>query len=148
MTAPARGDDGAVIRRSLDGVVPEALPDVFDDTMTVERLASRAAVDGHLLVIAVADDRTVGQCTIIIQHLAHKAADLHVENLGVAAAHRRRGIATALPEEALAWGGELGCDEAWIATEVDNDAANRLYESVGSAVDPALIHVIPITQPT
>ena len=136
--------DGVEIRRVVDGVVPEPLAEVFDDTFSPERLAERAAVDGHLLVVAVDGDRTVGQVAGIIQHLAHKAPELHLENVGVAESHRRRGIAAAMVAEALAWGRELGCDEAWVATEVDNDAANELYRSLGSQDEPALIHVFTL----
>ncbi len=134
----------AEVRRVSDGVVPEPLEEVFVDPMTPELLADRASVEGHLLVVAVDDDRTVGQCAAIVQHLAHKAPELHVENVGVAPSHRRRGIASAMLREAMAWGRELGCDEAWIATDVDNDEANALYRSLGSQQEPAFIHVIRI----
>lgn len=135
---------GIEIRRVSDGVVPEPLADVFDDTFSPERLARRAGVEGHLLVVAVDGDRTVGQVAGIVQHLAHKPSELHLENVGVAPSHRGRGIAAAMVAEALAWGRELGCDEAWAATEVDNDAANELYASLGSQADPALIHVFTL----
>ncbi len=132
------------IRRVADGVVPEPRAEVFDDTFSPDRLARRAGVDGHLLVVAVDDERTVGQVAGIIQHLAHKAPELHLENVGVAPSHRRQGVAAAMVAEALAWGRELGCDEAWVATEVDNAAANALYTSLGSQSDPALIHVFTL----
>ena len=136
--------DGVEIRRVSDGVVPEPLAEVFDDTFSPVRLRARSEVPGHLLVVAVDVDRTVGQVAAIVQHLAHKPPELHLENVGVAETHRRRGIAAALVNEALAWGRELGCDEAWVATEVDNDAANELYRSLGSQDDPALIHVFTL----
>lgn len=136
--------DGIEIRRAADGVVPEPLEEVFDDTFSPERLATRAGVEGHLLVVAVDGDHTVGQVAGIVQHLTHKDPELHLENVGVAPSHRRRGIAAAMVAEALAWGRELGCDEAWVATEVDNDAANELYRSLGSQDDPALIHVFTL----
>ena len=136
--------DGTEIRRVADGVVPEPLAEVFDDTFSPARLRERARVDGHVLVVAVDGDRTVGQVAAIVQYLAHKPPELHLENVGVASSHRRRGIAAAMVAEALAWGRELGCDEAWVATDVDNDAANELYRSLGSEDDPALIHVFTL----
>lgn len=136
--------DGVAIRRVSDGVVPEPLAEVFDDTFSPERLRRRATVEGHLLVVAVDGDRTVGQVAGIVQHLAHKAPELHIENVGVAESHRRRGIAAAMVAEALAWGRERGCDEAWVATDVDNDAANELYAGLGSQSDPAFIHVFTL----
>ncbi len=136
--------EGIEIRRVADGVVPEPLAEVFDDTFSPERLAERAGDEGHLLVVAVDGDRTVGQVAGIIQHLAHKPAELHLENVGVAPSHRRRGIAAAMVSEALAWGRELGCDEAWVATDVDNDGANELYAGLGSRSAPAFIHVFTL----
>jgi len=135
---------GIEVRRVTDGIVPEPAGDVFDETFSPERLVKRARVDGHVLVVAVDGDRTVGQVAAIVQYLAHKPPELHLENVGVASSHRRRGIAAAMVTEALAWGRELGCDEAWVATDVDNDAANELYRSLGSEDDPALIHVFTL----
>ncbi len=40
--------------------------------------------------------------------------------------------------EILAWGREIGCEEAWLGAEPDNVAANGLYRSLGSAPTTAL----------
>ena len=49
--------------------------------------------------------------------------------------HRRQGIARAMLDEMFAWGRELGCKEAWLGTELDNDAANALYRAMGGKPD-------------
>ena len=36
------------------------------------------------------------------------------------------------------WGRELGCAEAWLGTELDNDAANALYRRVPPVEDDVM----------
>lgn len=57
--------------------------------------------------------------------------ELWINEVAVAPSHRRRGIATAIMNERFAFGRRLGCGEAWVLTEYDNDAALRLYETIG-----------------
>ena len=57
--------------------------------------------------------------------------ELHVNNLAVAHAHRRRGIATALMTFVLNEGARLGAHRATLEVRRSNDAARRLYERLG-----------------
>ncbi len=41
-------------------------------------------------------------------------------------------------DELFRWGRELGCEEAWLGTELDNDAANALYRSYRPLEDEAI----------
>ena len=61
------------------------------------------------------------------------ATELYVDNLGVAVTLQRKGVATRLMRELLAWGKELGCALAWVGTEPGNAAARSLYQSLGPA---------------
>ena len=40
----------------------------------------------------------------------------------------------------LALGKALGCEEAWVGTEPDNDPARRLYESRGVTAEPFVMY--------
>jgi hypothetical protein len=53
-----------------------------------------------------------------------------------------------LMECILNWGQEHGCVEAWVATEVSNQAARRLYASIGGTPDdePAIVYVYPLAE--
>jgi aminoglycoside 6'-N-acetyltransferase I len=84
------------------------------------------ALDGHLVV---------GQCAGVLHHHPDKVSELYVDEVGTATSHLRQGIATAMLAELFAWGRELGCAEAWLGTELDNDAANGLYRRFGGAKD-------------
>ena len=60
--------------------------------------------------------------------------ELHINNLAVAPAWRRLGIAAALLEHALTEGGRLGAKRATLEVRRSNDAALRLYERFGFSV--------------
>ena len=57
--------------------------------------------------------------------------ELHINNLAVAHAYRRRGIATALLTFVLNEGARLGAHRATLEVRRSNDAARQLYERLG-----------------
>jgi ribosomal protein S18 acetylase RimI-like enzyme len=109
--------------------------DVFDEPVHPERLAAYLAAPGHLMVVALDGDQVVGQCAGVVHHHPDKTTELYVDEVGTASAYLRQGIASAMLAELFAWGRELGCEEAWLGTELDNDAANGLYRRLGGAED-------------
>ena len=63
---------------------------------------------------------------------------LLIYDLEVDASHRRKGIATALMNEARDHARQIGAQETWLVTEDDNSEARALYESLGGTPFPAL----------
>ena len=59
--------------------------------------------------------------------------ELHINNLAVAHAYRRRGIATALLTFVLNEGAKLGAHRATLEVRRSNEVARRLYERLGFA---------------
>jgi [ribosomal protein S18]-alanine N-acetyltransferase len=57
--------------------------------------------------------------------------EMHILNLAVDAAQRRRGIARRLLAAGLAQARELGAELAWLEVRPSNLAARKLYESFG-----------------
>lgn len=57
--------------------------------------------------------------------------ELHVNNLAVSAAYRRRGIATRLLTHVLNEGAQLGAHRATLEVRRSNEIARHLYESLG-----------------
>lgn len=113
-------------------------PDVFDAPIDRDRLAAYLATPEHLLVVALAGDVVVGQCAGVVHRHPDKPTELYVDEVGTASTHRRQGIARAMLAELFAWGRELGCTEAWLGTELDNDAANALYRGLSPTEDEAM----------
>lgn len=104
---------------------------VFDHPVNKKRLAVYLRDPNHLLFVATCEGEVVGQARGMI-HLHPDAPDeLYIDNLGVTPAFRRQGIGTRLMKALLQTGKEQGCMEAWVGTEADNEAARKLYESLG-----------------
>ncbi len=59
------------------------------------------------------------------------AQEMHILNLAVHPAHRRRGIARRLLTEALVQARVQGAEEAWLEVRPSNQAALDLYQSFG-----------------
>jgi ribosomal protein S18 acetylase RimI-like enzyme len=63
-----------------------------------------------------------------------------VNEVGVAATHRRQGIGRGLLELLFSCGQTLGCREAWVLTEPDNEPARRLYQQTAGAEAPVVMY--------
>jgi [ribosomal protein S18]-alanine N-acetyltransferase len=81
---------------------------------------------GVPFLVATADDDVAGYA------VAHYGGDEgEILNLGVGAAHRRRGMGRALIEEMLRTLGRRGVRSAYLEVRESNNAAQRLYEALG-----------------
>ena len=115
--------------------------DVFDLAVDRDRLMRYLAAPGHFMIVALAGGEIVGQCAAVIHRHPDKANELYIDEVGVAPAWWRRGIARAMLDAMIVLGREQGCKEAWVGTEHDNVAARRLYESCGAAAEDFVMYV-------
>ena len=122
------------------GVLDDVAGDVFDHPVDPALAREFLADPRHHLVVACAGSTVVGMATAL--HYVHpdKPAELWINEIGVAPAHRCRGIGTRLLEALLAHGRALGCREAWLGTEESNAAARRLYAKVRGR-EEAMVYV-------
>jgi aminoglycoside 6'-N-acetyltransferase I len=102
-------------------------PDVFDEPIHAGRLHDYLRAPGHLMVLAFDGNLIVGQCAGVIHRHPDKSTELYIDEVGTASTHRRQGIARLMMDELFAWARELGCAEAWLGTETDNEPAKALY---------------------
>lgn len=102
-------------------------PEVFDEPVVADRLHDYLRSPGHIMVLAFEGDLVVGQCAGVLHRHPDKPTELYVDEVGTASTHRRMGIARLMMDELFAWGRELGCVEAWLGTETDNEPAKALY---------------------
>lgn len=111
----------------LDAVAP----DVFDHPVRPELVRELLADPRHHIAVALDGDRVVGFASGL--HYIHpdKAAELWINEVGVAPTHRRRGIGVRLLGALFEAGVRAGCRQAWVLTERDNLAAGRLYTALG-----------------
>jgi ribosomal protein S18 acetylase RimI-like enzyme len=111
--------------------------DVFDDPPVPALCREFLADPRHHLAVALADDgRVVGMASGV--HYVHpdKPPQMFVNEVGVSAAFEGQGIGKRLLELLFARARELGCSEAWTATEPDNHRAQALYRKAGGQADP------------
>ena len=135
-----RSDDLEILKTSGSGV--------FDDPIDARAAAEFLRDPRHHIVVAIDEGTIVGFASAV--HYVHpdKASpELWINEVGVASTHHRRGIGRAVVEEMLNHGRRLGCREAWVLTERDNQAAMRLYSASGGVEDPGntVMFTFPLT---
>jgi len=108
---------------------------VFDEPVVPGRVAAYLAEPGHLMILAFDGDLVVGQCAAILHKHPDKVDELYIDEVGVADAYHRRGIARAMLSAMFDWGRERGARESWVGTEPDNVAANALYRGFAGKED-------------
>lgn len=118
----AAGDE-AVLDRVAEGV--------FDHDVRPAWARDYLAEPRQLLAVAVVDGVVVAMASGVVYGHPDKAPQLFVNEVGVAPAQRRRGLGARVLRCLLDRGRDLGCAEAWVATEDDNDAALALYAATG-----------------
>jgi ribosomal protein S18 acetylase RimI-like enzyme len=112
-------------------ILTNVAPDVFDDPLDVA--ATRTFLDDprHHLAVAIDGALVVGFASAV--HYVHPdkpSPELWINEVGVANTYRGRGVGTALLKSLLDHARRLGCSEAWVLTDADNESALRLYESL------------------
>jgi aminoglycoside 6'-N-acetyltransferase I len=110
-----------------EAVFQSIAPEVFDEPIHAGRMNDYLRSPGHMMVLALEGELVVGQCAGVLHRHPDKPTELYVDEVGTASTHRRLGIARAMMDELFAWGRELGCEEAWLGTETDNEPAKALY---------------------
>ena len=128
-----------------EGLFERIADDVFDNAVDLDVLAAYLATPGHHFVIAVADGVVVGQVAAVLhKHADLRPVELYIDEVAVAPAFRRQGVAGRMLDEMFDLGRSLGCAEAWVGTEHDNLPATALYESRKAAPEPFAMYVFAL----
>ena len=106
---------------------------VFDGILEPARLRAFLEMPGHFLIVAIDVDVVVGMTTAVRYLNPDKPPELWINEVGVAPAHRNRGVATALLGKALQIGRDLDCKQAWVLTDDANEPAKRVYSRVAES---------------
>lgn len=109
---------------------------VFDHAISPVLAAEFLADPRHHLAIAAADGMVVGFASAV--HYVHpdKPPELWINEVGVAAAYRRQGLAGRLLNLLFDHARSLGCKQAWVLTEAGNEATHKLYSSMPGSHPP------------
>jgi [ribosomal protein S18]-alanine N-acetyltransferase len=123
-------------------IEPLSSPDEIDDVLAVEQASftnpwtremylSELQNEGVSYLFVARDDekRLLGFCSFW-----RVFEELHINNLAVDPAHRRRGVAASLLTRVLAEAPRLGATRALLEVRRSNADARRLYERFGFSV--------------
>ena len=127
-----------------DVLFDRVAPDVFDEPVDRGRLAAYLAEPSHHMVVAIRDGEIVGQVAAVVHRHPDKVTELYIDEVGVTPGLHRRGIARQMLAAMLALGRTLGCEEAWVGTEPDNQPARGLYDSLGVTAEPFVMYVVKL----
>ena len=117
-------EDAHILDRVADGV--------FDNPVDPARAYGFLATRVNEIVVALQGGVVVGFASGTVLMHPDKPLGFFVNEVGVDDAYRRQGIATRLVRRIIDLARERGCEEIWLATEGDNEAARGLYRSLGS----------------
>ena len=113
--------------------------EIFDNPVDPEQLARFLGDDGHELVFARSGRTIIGFASGTVLLHPDKAPAFFVNEVDVAPAYRRQGVATALCKMLIGVARDLGCQGIWLATEADNVAARSLYRGLDARETGAVV---------
>jgi ribosomal protein S18 acetylase RimI-like enzyme len=114
-----------------EAVLERVAADVFDEAINPKLLEAYLAQANHHMIVALQNGQVVGQIRAVIHKHPDRPSELYIDNLGVTPSLQRQGVATKLFSAMLELGKNLGCEDAWLATEQDNAQAQGFYETYG-----------------
>ncbi len=134
-----------ILKSSDSHVLDSVAPGVFDNPVHPKLSAEFLADPRHHLAVAMAEGTVVGMASAIDYIHPDKPVELWINEVGVAPDYQRKGIGRRLLEALFELGRELGCREAWVTTEPDNEPARNLYANAGGKDEQALVYSFNLT---
>jgi ribosomal protein S18 acetylase RimI-like enzyme len=130
-----------LLRAGDEAVLSRIRADVFDHAIDARAARTFLADPRHHLAVALDAGEVVGFASAV--HYVHPdraAPELWINEVGVAPSHQRQGLGRLLLRALFDVARELGCTEAWVATEHTNTAATGLYEALGGEPEDAVVY--------
>lgn len=116
--------------RANMGLLDQVAPEVFDSAVQLNYLRAFVSDPRHLMFLALEHDVVVGMASGVEYFHPDKPPQMWINELGVAATHRRRGLGRRLLVALLDAARRRGCGYAWLGTEQDNVVAQACFRSV------------------
>jgi ribosomal protein S18 acetylase RimI-like enzyme len=126
-----------ILGASEHTVLGNVAPDVFDGAPNPALSQEFLTDPRHHLAVAIEENGlVVGMASGV--HYVHPDKDpqMFINEVGVSAAYEGQGLGKRLIAALLQRATELGCTEAWTATEPENARAQALYSKAGGVRDP------------
>jgi GNAT superfamily N-acetyltransferase len=122
-----------ILQRGDESALMNVAAEVFDNPIDAERTREFLEDRRHHIAVAIEDGLVVGFASGV--HYVHpdKGPELWINEVGLAATHRRRGLGKAVLKALLEVGRAHHCRVAWVLTYQGNVAAKALYSSLGGS---------------
>jgi ribosomal protein S18 acetylase RimI-like enzyme len=104
---------------------------LFDEPIHADAASHFIARADHHLLVAYEGSQPVGMVTGAEITHPDKGTEMFINELGVSAEYRQRGIGRALVAALADRARERGCYGMWVCTERDNAAALATYDAAG-----------------
>ena len=117
---------------------------VFDNPIDADLTAKYLANPHNHIAVAIEDDVVVGFASGMDYIHLDKKGQMWINEVGVASTHQRRGVGKAVLAALTNLAREIGCTEAWVLTDEDNDAARGLYENAGGVEERIVLVAFPL----
>jgi ribosomal protein S18 acetylase RimI-like enzyme len=128
--------------RANTGLLTHIAPEVFDHAIHPEYLAAFVSDPRHLMFLAIEQELVVGMISGVEYFHPDKPSQMWINEVGVAATHRRRGLGGRLLVALVDAARRRGCAYAWLGTEQSNVVAQACFRSVpgGKTAQPFLLY--------
>lgn len=133
-----------LLRSGDEHLLGQVAEDVFDAPPVPEITKAFLADPRHHIVVALDADTVVGMASAFDYIHPDKPVELWINEVGVAVGYRRQGIAGRLLRALLAHARVLGCKQAWVGTEYDNEPARALYKAAGGKEEPFVMYAFDL----
>lgn len=111
-------------------------PGVFDHDVQPQLVSAFLADPRHHVVAALEGGQVIGFVSAVDYIHPDKLPELWINEVSVAASHRRRGLAKQMLAAMFEHARSRGCRQAWVLTERSNAAALNLYQAAGGVEPP------------
>jgi len=126
---------------AVDAALAAQLDAEFDEGVTWDAEQGQRFLEDPdaLLLVARWEGEVCGFLSAYrLQRFDRRRAEVLLYEIGVREPFQRRGAGRALVEAAKRWAAEVGADELWVLTEIDNAPARVLYAATGGREEPGL----------
>lgn len=139
-------EDVQILKQLLE-VFGEAFEDVdaYQSAMPRDEYLRSLLMKSHFIALAAVNGNQVvgGLAAYVLEKFEQERQEVYIYDLAVQEQHRRKGIATKLINELRYIARERGAYVIYVQADKVDDAAIKLYESVGTKLDVFHFDIAP-----